>query len=137
MSFSRLQFKFMIAWNFVKTIFKASLLWMLTSLVFFRCERQNKDLFTEKEALKTTVTKQVKGDYPRTRASDSKHLPAMILNVFFVNIIGFCHLCNIIISIKEIKFHHGFIWKKLWNVWHFFTTQHQMFCWVQTAVTQK
>ena len=61
---------------------------MLTSLVFFRCERQNKDLFAEKEALKTTVTKQVKGDYPRTRASDSKHLPAMILNDFLVNILG-------------------------------------------------
>ena len=31
-----------------------------------------------------------KGDYARTRASDSKHLPAVILNVILVNILGLC-----------------------------------------------
>ena len=31
-----------------------------------------------------------KGNYPRTTASDSKHLPALILNVFLVNILGLC-----------------------------------------------
>ena len=32
----------------------------------------------------------IKGDYPRTRASDSKHLPA--LNHFLVNILGLCSI---------------------------------------------
>ena len=33
--------------------------------------------------------KKIKGDYPRTRAGDYKHLPAVILNVFLVNILGY------------------------------------------------
>ena len=31
-------------------------------------------------------------DYAQTRASDSKYLPAVILKVFFVNILGLCLL---------------------------------------------
>ena len=38
----------------------------------------------------------IKGDYPRTRASDSKHFPAVILNVLFGENTRF-------------KFHHGFL----------------------------
>ena len=48
-----------------------------------------------------------KGDYPRTRASDSKHLPAVILNVFFGEYTRV--MFNIVISTKKIKFHHGFL----------------------------
>ena len=39
----------------------------------------------------------VKGDYPGTRASDYKHLPAVILNDYFNEYTR--ALCNIIISI--------------------------------------
>ena len=47
-----------------------------------------------------------KGDYARTRASDSKHLPAVILNVFLVNILGLCSM-SLYINLKN-KFHYGF-----------------------------
>ena len=32
----------------------------------------------------------MKGNYPHTGASDSKHLPALILSIFLVNILGLC-----------------------------------------------
>ena len=38
--------------------------------------------------LRISTTDTGKEEYARTRASDSKHLPAVILNVFFVNILG-------------------------------------------------
>ena len=37
-------------------------------------------------------------DYAQTRASDSKYLPAVILNIFFVNILGLC-----LISLYRLK----------------------------------
>ena len=60
--------------------------------------------------------KWVKGDYPRTRANDSKHLPAVILNVFFFFSEYTRVLCNI--NLKN-KFHLDFLWNKLLNVRHF------------------
>ena len=44
------------------------------------------------------LTSIMKGDYARTRASDFKHLPAVILNVFLVNILGLC-----LISLHQFK----------------------------------
>ena len=49
----------------------------------------------------------IKRDYPQTRASDSKHLPALILNVCFSEYTRV--MINIVISILKNKFHRGFI----------------------------
>ena len=57
----------------------------------------------------------VKGDYPGTRASDSKHLPAVILNDFFsMNILGLCVIS--LYRFKKSSFTMVLCEKTLWNV---------------------
>jgi hypothetical protein len=63
--------------------------------------------FTLMGYIKTTITCRLpflaKEDYPRTRASASKHLPALTHIIFLVNIIGLCFIFAL------VRFHHGFI----------------------------
>ena len=60
------------------------------------------------------------GDNARTRASDFKHLPAVILSIFIVNILG-RFMFNIGLSTEKNKFYHGFT-RIIFNEYH------QMFC---------
>ena len=51
-----------------------------------------------------------KEDYPWTRASDSKLLPALTHSIFFSKYTRF--MLNICFIGQKVRFHHGFIWKK-------------------------
>ena len=46
--------------------------------------------------------KKATGNYPRTRASDSKHLTALIHSIFLVNMLGLCLIFGL--STKKLGF---------------------------------
>ena len=58
-----------------------------------------------KYSLKKTFLKEA---FARTRTSDSKNLPAVILNIFCVNI-PTSFMFDIVIPTKRIKFNQGFL----------------------------
>ena len=74
-------------------------------------------LFDIKEIIRLVLKLFFKGNYPRTRASNSKHLPALIYSIFLVNTLGLCLIFGLSTKSSVLPW---FYMKKLWNVNRFF-----------------